>query len=75
MAAYTGAALAGVLLTCAGNEVPPASSAYLPMPLAAAVSGNHVAFVLAALSAFVVPLVGSLIALKVVAGKGDEHES
>lgn len=70
LAAYTGAALAGVLLTCAGSGAPPASSAYLPMPLAAAVSGNHAAFLLAALAAFVVPFAGSVVALKATAGKG-----
>ena len=65
-AAYAGAALSGVLLTCVGSETdaPPGSSAYLPMPLAVAISGNRAAFALAAAVAFTVPFVGTFVSLR-----------
>ena len=64
-AAYSGSVLSGMLLTGVGTGgAPPGSSAYLPMPLAVAVSGNRAAFALAAAVAFAVPFAGSFIGLR-----------
>ena len=65
-AAYAGAALSGVLLTCVASEAgaPPGSSAYLPMPLAVAISGNRAAFAHAAAVAFTVPFIGTFVSLR-----------
>ena len=61
IAAYAGAALAGAVLLAAGDAPgPPRSSAYLPMPLAAAVSDQPGSFALAAMLAFTVPFALSL---------------
>ena len=64
-AAYLGAAMAGAALLAAGDEgAPPRSSAYLPLPLAVAVSDQPVSFARAAAIAFFVPFLGSLLAFK-----------
>lgn len=62
LAAYAGAALAGAVLFGVGDQdgAPPRSSAYLPMPLAVAVSDQPSALALAGSLAFMVPFVGCL---------------
>jgi len=72
-AAYAGAALAGAVLLA--SSPPPLSSAYLPLPLALAVSGSPARLAAASGLAFAAPFCGTLLAhvLAPARGRGERR--